>query len=124
MWPYLAVFLSALTVDLIPLFGPPAWTVMIFFQMRFDLNPWAVLAVGVPGSALGRWFLSLYIPRVSSKMLKCSKNQELEFVGKKLVPKTWRTWLFVLIYTLTPLPTTALFTAAGLAKVTPIHIVI
>jgi hypothetical protein len=59
MWLYVAVFLAALAVDLIPIFGPPAWTAMVFFVMKFDLNPWAVLDVGVPGSALGRYLLSL-----------------------------------------------------------------
>jgi membrane protein DedA with SNARE-associated domain len=124
MWLYLVVFLSALAVDLIPVAGPPAWTVMVFLLMKFDLNPWGVLAAGVPGSALGRFLLSLYIPKVSSKFLKRRKNEELEFVGKKLAPNNWRTWLFVFVYTLMPLPTTALFTAAGLAKVKPTHIVI
>ena len=119
MWLYLVVFLSALAVDLIPLFGPPAWTIMVFLLMKFDLNPWGVLAAGVPGSALGRFLLSLYIPKISSKFLKRRKNEELEFVGKKLAPNNWRTWLFVFVYTLMPLPTTALFTAAGLAKVKP-----
>src|SRR5256885_12621125 len=124
MWLYLLVFLSALAVDLVPVIGPPAWTVMVFLLMKFDLNPWGVLAAGVPGSALGRFLLSLYIPKVSSKFLKRRKNDDLEFVGKKLAPNNCRTWLFVFIYTLTPLPTTALFTAAGLAKVKPVQIVL
>src|SRR3981081_4515883 len=101
MWAYLLVFVSALAVDLIPVFGPPAWTVMVFLLMKFDLNPWIVLVVGVPGSALGRYLLSLYIPKISSKFLKPRKNQELEFVGKKLAPNNWHTWLFVFVYTLT-----------------------
>src|ERR1051325_7141410 len=124
MWLYVVVFFAALAVDLVPLFGPPAWSVMIFFVLKFDLNPWVVLAIGVPGSALGRYLLSLYIPKISSKVLKRKKSDELEFVGKKLAPNNWKTWLFVLIYTLTPLPSTALFTAAGLAKLKPLHIVI
>ena len=124
MWLYLLVFFSALAVDLIPVIGPPAWTVMVFLLMKFDLNPWGVLAAGVPGSALGRYLLSLYIPKISSKFLKRRKSDELEFVGKKLAPNNWRIWLFVFVYTLTPLPTTALFTAAGLAKLKPIHIVL
>src|ERR1700682_1155358 len=100
MWLYLLVFLSALAVDLIPVIGPPAWTVMVFLLMKFDLNPWGVLAAGVPGSALGRYLLSLYIPKLSSKFLKRRKNEELQFVGKKLAPNNWRTWLFLFIYTL------------------------
>jgi len=106
---------------MVPVFAPPAWTVMVFFLLKFDLNPWIVLVLGVTGSTLGRYFFSLYVPRVSNKLIKRRKNQELEFVGKKLGGKLWRTWTFVFIYTLTPLSTTALFTAAGLGRVKPIH---
>src|SRR5437016_5683757 len=123
MWLYLVVFFSALAVDLVPVIGPPAWTVMVFLLMKFDLNPWCVLAAGVPGSALGRFLLSLYIPKISNKFIKRRKNKDLEFVGKKLGQKTWRSWLFVFIYTLTPLSSTALFTAAGVAKIKPAQII-
>ena len=122
-WMYLVVFASALAVDLIPIFGPPACAVMVLLLIKFNLNPWGVLAAGVPGSALGRFLLSLYIPKISNKFIKRRKNKDLEFVGKKLGQKTWRSWLFVFIYTLTPLSSTALFTAAGVAKIKPGQIV-
>jgi membrane protein YqaA with SNARE-associated domain len=121
MWMYPAVFLASMGVDLIPVFAPPAWTVMVFFLVKFRLNPWLVLVLGVCGSTLGRYFFSLYIPKVSDRIIKRRKNEELEFVGKKLGGTLWKTWLFVLIYTLLPLSTTALFTAAGLARIKPLH---
>ncbi len=122
MW-YLAVFAASFLVDLVPVIGPPAWTVMVFFAMKFDLNMWGVLAVGVPGSALGRYVLSCYIPKVSSKILKRDKNEDLKFIGQKLGQTRWKSWLFVFIYTLMPLPSTPLFTAAGLSRIHPIQIV-
>ena len=117
MWMYLAVFLSALAVDLIPVMAPPAWTLMVFFLVKFHLNPWVVLVVGVSGSTLGRYIFSLYVPKIADKLIKRRKREELEFMGKKLSQKLWQSWLFVFIYTLTPLSTSALFTAAALAKV-------
>jgi membrane protein DedA with SNARE-associated domain len=123
MWMYPVVFLAALGVDLIPVFAPPAWTLMVFFLVKFDLNPWIVLFAGVTGSALGRYIFSLYIPKVSGKLIKRRKDQELEFVGKKLGQSRWKTWTFVFVYTLTPLSTTALFTAAGMAKIHPVQTV-
>jgi len=119
MWMYLGVLFGAFAVDLIPVAAPPAWTIMVFFILKFHLNPWITLVLGVVGSTLGRYIFSLYIPKVSSKILKRSKEKELEFVGKKLAGSLWRTWTFVLVYTLTPLSTTALFTAAGMAKINP-----
>ena len=123
LMPYLWVFLAALAVDLVPVFGPPAWTVMVLLQVKFDLNPWLVLAVGVPGSVLGRYVLSLYSPWLSKKVIKRRKTDELEFVGRKLTQKRWQSWTFVFLYSVSPLPTTPLFSAAGLAKIGPLQII-
>jgi membrane protein YqaA with SNARE-associated domain len=114
---YLLVFLGSLGVDLVPVVAPPAWTLMAFLLVKYRLNPWAVLAVGVPGSALGRYIFSLYIPKFSDKFIARKKKEELKYVGKRLDQSVWRTWTFVFVYTLTPLSTTALFTAAGMTKV-------
>ena len=120
---YLWVFLAALAVDLVPVVGPPAWTVMVLLQVKFDLNPWLVLAVGVPASVLGRYGLSLYTPWLSKKIITRRKTDELEFVGRRLKQKRWQSWLFVFVYSVSPLPTTPLFTAAGLAKIKPLQII-
>jgi uncharacterized membrane protein YdjX (TVP38/TMEM64 family) len=119
---YLWVFLASLAVDLIPIIGPPAWTVMVLLLVKFDLNPWLVLAVGVPASVIGRYVLSLYTPWLMKKIIRKRKSDEFEFVGRKLRQKLWQAWTFVLIYSVSPLPTTPLFSAGGLAKVRPIQI--
>jgi hypothetical protein len=116
MW-YLAVFFSALAVDLIPVFSPPAWVLMVFFLVKFHLHPWPVLVFGVVGSTLGRYIFSLYVPLIADQLIKRQKRLDLEFVGNQLGQTLWKSWLFVFIYTLTPLSTSALFTAAALAKV-------
>jgi len=123
MWLYLVVFLSALTVDFIPVIAPPAWTIMVFLLLRFHLNPWFVLLAGVSGSTLGRSLMGLCVPKFSNLILKRRKHEELQFVGKKLSAKLWHSWLFVFLYTLTPLPSTGLFAAAAIAKVKLIRIV-
>jgi membrane protein YqaA with SNARE-associated domain len=115
-------FLIGLVVDSIPIFAPPAWSVLVILIISFGANPWVVVIFGVLGSTLGRYFLSLYIPHVSSKLLNHREDKNLEYVGKKLDQGYWKTSLFVLIYTLTPLSTTALFTAAGIGKANPLYI--
>ncbi len=115
--PYLLVFFGSLGVDLVPIMAPPAWTIMAFCIVKYRLNPWIVLAIGVPASALGRYLFSLYIPKFSDKVLARKKKEELNYVGKKLKGRLWETWVFVLGYTLSPLSTTALFTAAGMSKI-------
>jgi len=120
---YLWVFLASLAVDLIPFIGPPAWIAMVFFMMKFDLNPWLVLAAGVPGSVLGRYTLSRFMPKIADHTIKERKTQELKFVGGKLRQTLWRSWLFVLIYSLLPMSTTALFSATGIARVSPLVVI-
>lgn len=120
---YVLVFISSLLVDLIPFIGPPAWSVMVFFQIKFNLNIWLVLVVGVMGSALGRYLMTLYIPKLTSKVINEKKDAELKFLGEKLSGEKWKIPLIVFIYTLIPIPTTPLFTAIAMAKIKPMVVI-
>ena len=120
---YGVVFLAALAVDVIPLIAPPAWTIAVFLLVKFHLNPLIVLLLCASGSTLGRYLMSLYIPRFAGLFIKRHKTDDLEFLGKKLSQSLRQSWLFVFIYAVTPLSTTALFMAAGVAKVKPSHTV-
>ena len=120
---YVFVFIASFLVDSVPFIGPPAWTVMVFFQMRYNLDIWWVLVVGVIGSAIGRLVYSKYIPLLSAKVIKKEKNDDIHFIGQKLAGKGWKVQLFVLLYTLMPLPSTPLFTAAGMARIKTINII-
>ena len=120
---YLLIFAASLVVDIIPFIGPPAWTVMVFFQVKYHLNIWGVLVAGVIGSTAGRYLLTLYIPHLTTKLLNKKKDKDLQFLGKKLSEGKWKIQAFVFIYTLIPIPTTPLFTAIGIAKVKPLYII-
>ena len=120
---YVLVFISSLLVDLIPFIGPPAWSVMVFFLIKFHLNIWLVLVVGVVDSAVGRYLMTLYIPRLTSKVINEKKDAELKFLGEKLSGEKWKIPLIVFIYTLIPIPTTPLFTAIAMAKIKPMVVI-
>jgi membrane protein DedA with SNARE-associated domain len=120
---YFLVFAAALLVDVVPVIGPPAWTVMVFFQVKFGLNIWLVLVIGVTGSAIGRYLYSSYIHRISAHYIKPQKNEDLHFIGNKLANSGWKVQLFVLFYTLMPLPSTPLFTAAGVARMRTVTLI-
>ena len=121
-WIYLFVFIASFLVDVIPFVGPPAWTVMVLFQVKYGVNLWWLLIFGVIGSALGRYVYSVYIKLLSDRFVKKEKNDDLQFIGSRLGEKGWRVQVFVLIYTLIPVPTTPLFTATGIARIKPWHI--
>jgi len=122
-WQYLLVFIGALIMDISPFPLPPAFTVMIFLQIKFQLPIWPVIAIGVAGSILGRYILTLYIGKISGRIFKKSKNEDVQFLGNKLKEKGWKSQLFILIYTLMPLPSTPLFVAGGMAQVKPLYII-
>jgi len=122
MWPYVAVFFSAVLVDSIPVFAPPAWPILVFFLTHYDLNAAAVILLGVTGTTVGRFILSTYIPWVGHKLLNHREDENLEFLGKRLSESPLSAFVFVFFYSLTPLSTTCLFTAAGMAKVNRLHI--
>ena len=82
-WHYILVFLGSLLFDIVPFPFPPAFTIMIFLQILFDLNIWWVLAVGVAGSVLGRYILLLYAPMIAEKYLKSSKSEDIQYQVRK-----------------------------------------
>src|SRR5436190_5131152 len=118
-WQYLLVFVGSMAVDIVPVPLPPAFTIMILLQIVFDLNVWIVIAVGVAGSIAGRYILSLYIPKVSGRLFKPAKNRDVQFLGRRMSQKGWKTHAWICLYSLLPLPTTPLFIAGGMAKLSP-----
>lgn len=122
-WYYLAVFFGAFFFDVVPFPFFPAFTIMLFLQVVFGLDLWMVLLVGVVGSVLGRYVLSLYIPYLSAAWFNPAKQADIAFLGEKLKVPGWRGQVAILAYSLLPLPTTPLFVAGGLARIRPVYII-
>src|SRR5438270_1015762 len=124
MWAYLLVFFAALAVDTIPVFAPPAWILLVFLLVKFKLNPWLTVVIGVTGSTIGRYLLTRYVPRISSRLVNRREDANLRFIGTRIGKAKWSSAVFVFLYTLTPLSTTALFTAVAMARIRPWHILV
>ena len=122
-WPYIFVFLGALLFDIVPFPFLPAFTVMLYLQLQYHLNVWPVLFIGVAGSILGRYLLTLYIPFLADKYFKPAKNEDVQFLGERLKQKGWKSQLAIVTYSLLPLPTTPLFLAGGMARIKPLYII-
>jgi hypothetical protein len=80
------------------------------------------VVLGVSGSTIGRYILTRYIPHVSASIVNRREDTNLRYIGSKLGRAKWSSALFVFFYTLTPLSTTALFTAVAIARIRPWHI--
>jgi membrane protein DedA with SNARE-associated domain len=122
-WQYLLVFTGAFLFDVVPFPFLPAFTIMVFLQIVYGLNIWLVIIIGVSGSILGRYILTLYIPLLSGRIFKRSKNEDIRFLGRKMTEKVWEGQMVIIAYSLLPLPTTPLFVAAGMAKVRAWYII-
>ena len=122
-WQYLLVFVGAFMFDVVFFPFLPAFTIMVFLQIMFGLNIWLVIVIGVAGSILGRYILTLYIPLMATKIFKRSKNEDVQFLGRKMKEKGWRSQMVIIAYSLLPLPTTPLFLAGGMAKIKPLYII-
>lgn len=122
-WQYFIVFLGAVVMDITPLPLPPAFTIMILFQVMFGLPVWPVIVVGVAGSVVGRGILSMYIPTISDRIFNERETEDIRFLGNKLNSRGWKSQLFILFYTLMPLPSTPLFIAGGIARMKWINII-
>jgi hypothetical protein len=123
VWAYALVLFASIAVDCVPVFAPPAWTLMLLIMLKYDLNPYATAFVGTCGTVTGRFiFSSLIIPWLGSKTLSPDKEADLRYVGKHINNKGIAAFIFIFLYSLLPLSTTALFTAAGLARVRKIFI--
>lgn len=96
---------------------------MVFLQIVYDLNIWLVIFTGVTGSILGRYVLTLYIPKIAGKIFNPAKNEDVQYLGRILKEKGWKSQLVIIAYSLLPLPTTPLFVAAGMAKIRPYYII-
>lgn len=122
-WQYLLVFAGALLFDIVPFPFLPAFTIMLFLQIVFQLDVWSVIVVGLVGSVLGRYILILYVPLIANKYLKLSKNRDIQFIGDKMNENKWKGQMVILAYSLLPLPTTPLFLTAGISKINAKYII-
>ncbi|MEI6586451.1 MAG: hypothetical protein WCL56_10205 [Sediminibacterium sp.] len=120
---YWYVFFACVAVDIVPLPLPPAFVVMVYLQIHYHLNVWMVISIGVVGSVIGRYILTLYIPKIAHRLFNPAKNEDVQFLGRKLKEKGWKSQLAILTYSLLPLPTTPLFIAGGMAKMKPYLII-
>lgn len=113
---YLLLLLVVIAVNAAPAFVPPTWTVLVLFLVKFNLYIPAVILCGVLGATSGRYILNLYITSFAHKIFNQREEKNLEFLGKKIGKTPLSNMIFVFLYSLTPLSTTALFVATGIAK--------
>lgn len=106
-------------VNLMPAFGPPTWTVLVIFLLKYDIAEPILVAGGAAASASGRFVLASVFRRLSDRLPE-HKRRDLDAVGAIFTEKRRGRFGLLGLFVLSPLSSAPLFEAAGLTKSVPL----
>ena len=112
---YLAAIIAIIAMNALPAFAPPTWMVLIFFFLHYDLNPIALLILGVISATSGRAILAWYFRRFSHLVPK-RFAQNMEHAGEYFSSHPTKQFAVIALFLISPISSAQLFEAAGMAK--------
>lgn len=112
----ITLFLIVLGINLLPAFGPPTWSIIIFYGLNTDLPLALIVLTSALAAAIGRLLLA-YAFRYLRGYLPIKLKHNLESANELLDNKQRHLVLGLGLFALSPLPSAQLFEAAGLAGV-------
>jgi len=116
MTSLLLLFLIVLGINLLPAFGPPTWSIILFYGLNSSLPAPPIVAVSALAAATGR-FLLAYGFRYLRAYLPEKWKRNLVAAGELLEHRKRGLWVGLGLFALSPLPSAQLSEAAGLAGV-------
>lgn len=116
MLTYLALAGIVFAVNLLPAFGPPTWSLLVFFRLQSPIPAIPLVLIGALAAASGRLVLAFasrrYRHRLSDERLEnLAAARDAVAGGRK------RSLAGLGLFALSPLPSAQLFIAAGLMAV-------
>ena len=112
----LILFLIVLGINLLPAFGPPTWSIIVFYGLNSDLSLALIVVVSAIAAAAGR-FLLAHGFRHLGRWLPEKQKRNLAIAGEALEGKQRNMIVGLALFALSPLPSAQLFAAAGLARI-------
>lgn len=112
---YLFAVLIIIAINVLPAFAPPTWMALVFFLINYNLNPVALVALGVASATTGRAILAWYFRRFSH-LVPMRFSQNMERAGSYLLSKPSKKYAVLALFLISPISSAQLFEAAGLAK--------
>lgn len=112
---YLAAIVAIIAMNALPAFAPPTWMALVFFLLHYDLNPFALVVLGVASATAGRAILAWYFRRFAHLVpSKFSKN--MEYAGHYLNREPGKRYAILALFLISPVSSAQLFEAAGMMK--------
>lgn len=116
MTSYLILFLIVFGINLLPAFGPPTWSIIVFYGLNSDLPTPLIVTISALAAATGRLLLGHGF-RFFGDYLPDKQRRNLAAAGQALESRRRNMVLGLGLFAMSPLPSAQLFAAAGLANV-------
>jgi hypothetical protein len=113
MLGYLALAGVVFGVNLLPAFGPPTWSVLVFFRLSSAIPAVPLVLIGALSAAAGRLVLAFASKRYR-RHLSAERLGHLEAARDAVLGGRKRAAGGLALFALSPLPSAQLFVAAGL----------
>lgn len=106
-------------MNALPAFAPPTWSILVFFVLKYELDPIALILLGILSASSGRWILAIYFRRMRNR-LPAGWVNNMENAGAHLRKSRKHSTALFLLFFLSPLSSAQLFEAAGVMKNQPL----
>jgi hypothetical protein len=103
-------------VNLLPAFGPPTWSVLVFFSLNFDLPALPLILLGAAAAATGRLLLAGGARRLRPRFSR-ERLAHIDQIEAAARANGRRSVAGLGLFALSPVPSGQLFVGAGLMKV-------
>lgn len=116
MSEYLLLAAVVFAVNLMPAFGPPTWSVLVFFALTYDLHAVALVPLAAACAASARLILAGAARRLRSRFSE-ARRRNLDAAEEALTGHPLKALGGLALFALSPVPSAQLFVAAGLLTV-------
>jgi hypothetical protein len=112
---YLILALVVIFINALPAFAPPTWTILVFFEIQYALNPIALVVIGMASAVTGRAILAWYFRRFAD-LVPTRFSRNMVEAGQYLEKSSTTKYSILALFFISPLSSAQLFEAAGLMK--------
>lgn len=112
----LLMFVLLLGINMLPAFGPPTWTIIVFYSLNTDLHPAEIILTGALAAAIGRFALATSFRYLGEKVSKQTRDN-LAAARMAFERNRRNGFIALALFALSPVPSAQLFEAAGLTNV-------
>lgn len=116
MTDYALAFALIFAVNLLPAFGPPTWSVLVFLRLNSDLAAVPIVLGGALAAAGGRYVLASTARRFRARLSR-DRREDLAAAEELVAGSRAKAAAGLGLFALSPVPSAQLFIAAGLMTV-------